>query len=155
MQAWLARRTSLSRPSSQFLRQSGQVLLNNWQELNNYLLDGELRIDNNLAEQEMKTVAINRKNWLFLGSDNGGERAEVLLSIVSTCKRHQVNPWDYLYDIIVRLTEDPNQDLKQLLPNNWKPKTCPMLQPRSGGKAYPKSSRGIAKARKAHQLALA
>lgn len=124
MKTWLDAQVLVALPRSSFGK-AVKYCLNNWQELNNYLLDGELRIDNNLAEQEMKTVAIGRKNWLFMGSDNGGEQAEVLLSIVSTCKRHQVNPWNYLYDIIIRLTENPDQDLEQLLPNNWKPKYLP------------------------------
>jgi transposase len=126
MKLWLDAQVLIALPRSSFGK-AVKYCLNNWQELNNYLLDSELRIDNNLAEQEMKTVAIGRKNWLFLGSDNGGERAEVLLSIVSTCKRHQVNPWNYLYDIIKRLTEDPNQDLEQLLPNKWKAKYLPTV----------------------------
>jgi len=75
--------------------------------------------DNNAAEREMKTVAIGRKAWMFFGSDNGGETAEVLLSIISTCKRHKVEPWAYLRDIIEQLLRNPDTDLEELLPHTW------------------------------------
>jgi hypothetical protein len=62
----------------------------------------------------------NRKNWYFLGSDAGGETAEVLMSLISTCKRHGVEPYAYFKDVITRLTNEPGCELKDLLPNNWK-----------------------------------
>lgn len=119
MKTWLDQQSLVALPQSAFGK-AVQYCLRNWTELNNYLLDGRLRFDNNLAEQEMKRVAIGRKNWLFLGSDNGGEQAEVLMSIMSTCRRHGVEPWSYLKDVIQRLTENPNAQLDELLPNNWK-----------------------------------
>jgi transposase len=70
-------------PSSSF----GKALAysrNNWQVLNNYLLDGDLRIDNNLAEQQMKMFATGRKNWYFFGSDEAGEYASIMFSLFST-----------------------------------------------------------------------
>jgi len=121
IKSWLDQQHLVALPNSSFGK-AIKYCLNNWKELNNYLLHGELRIDNNLAEQEMKRVAISRKNWLFLGSDNGGEQAEVLMSLMSTCKRHNVEPWSYLLDVIKRLTKNPNTNLEELLPYNWKPK---------------------------------
>ncbi|HEY9775767.1 MAG TPA: IS66 family transposase [Planktothrix sp.] len=76
MKAWLDLNSIIALPKSSFGK-AINYCLNNWTELTNYLLDGDLRIDNNLAEQEMKRVAINRKNSLFFGSDRGGEDAEV------------------------------------------------------------------------------
>jgi transposase len=96
--------------------------LNNWTELNNYLLDGDLRLDNNLAEQEMKRVAVGRKNWNFLGSDDAGKNYAMLLSLISTCKRHGVNSAEYLKDVLQILTDNPNADIDPLLPQNWKKK---------------------------------
>ncbi len=122
MRKWLDQNAILALPKSAFGK-AIHYCLNNWTELTNYLLDGDLRIDNNLAEQEMKRVAINRKNWLFFGSDRGGEDAEVFMSLISTCRRHNVEPWSYLRDVIEILTKDPNTDLDSLLPNNWK-KNC-------------------------------
>ncbi|HEY9787263.1 MAG TPA: transposase domain-containing protein [Candidatus Obscuribacterales bacterium] len=75
---------------------------------------------NNLAEQEMKRIACGRKNWYFLGSDEGGTTTEVLLSLISTCKRHKINPTEYLYDVIQTLTTNPDAGLDPLLPHNWK-----------------------------------
>lgn len=97
--------------------------LNNWQALLRYLEDGDITIDNNISEREMKTVATGRKNWYFFGSDAGGEKAAVLMSLVSTCKRHGVDPYAYLHDAIVRLTTNPDCDLRELLPDRWAPTT--------------------------------
>ena len=121
MKTWLDHHALIALPKSSFGK-AVHYCLNNWTELTNYLLDGDLRIDNNLAEQEMKRVAINRKNSLFFGSDKGGEDAEVFMSLISTCRRHNVEPWAYLRDVIEILTRDPDSDLDSLLPNNWKPK---------------------------------
>jgi len=133
MHVWLQQQSLTALPKSSFGK-AVNYCLNNWQELNNYLLDGELRIDNNLAEQEMKRAALSRKNSLFFGSDQGGENAEVFMSLISTCRRHNVEPWGYLKDVIDRLTTDPASDLDQLLPNNWSAKTkCAEIE----GAAHP------------------
>jgi hypothetical protein len=70
----------------------------------------------------MKYIAMGRNAWLFFGSDQGGRDHAIVLSILSTCRRHGVEPWAYLTDVIERLTENPSCDLQQLLPYNWKPK---------------------------------
>lgn len=119
MNNWLNEQILVALPKSAFGK-AVNYCLNNWTELTNYLLDGDLRADNNLAEHQMKHVACGRKNWYFLGSDEGGQTAEVLLSIISTCKRHKVNPSEYLQDIIEILTNNPDADLDPLLPHNWK-----------------------------------
>lgn len=119
MKTWLDAQVLIALPKSSFGK-AVNYCLNNWTELTNYLLDGNLRAENNLAEQEMKRIACGRKNWYFLGSDEGGKTAEVLLSIMSTCRRHGVNPSEYLKDVLQSLTENPNVDLDSLLPHNWK-----------------------------------
>lgn len=116
---WLDEQSLTALPKSSFGK-AVNYCLNNWEALCMYLADGDLSIDNNIAEQEMKHIAIGRKNWYFYGSDNGGERAEVLLSLVSTCKRHRVEPWYYLNNVIDRLIRNPHADLTELLPYNWK-----------------------------------
>jgi hypothetical protein len=70
----------------------------------------------------MKRIAMGRKSWLFYGSDSGGERAEVLVSIIETCKMHGVEPFAYLKDVVETLTVNPFADLEQLLPTNWRPR---------------------------------
>lgn len=100
--------------------------LNNWEALSAYLQDGDLTVDNNAAEREMKTVAIGRKAWMFFGSENGGENAEVLMSIISTCKRHSVEPWQYLRNVIETLVLNPDTNLEELLPHIWKNRRAPV-----------------------------
>lgn len=119
LKAWLDEQVVATVPKSS-LGKAIAYCLNNWDVLNNYLLDGDLRIDNNLSEQQMKKIAIGRKNWLFFGSDEGGEHASILLSLLSTAVRHDLKPAEYLHDVLVRLTEDPTCDVQSLIPHRWR-----------------------------------
>jgi transposase len=94
--------------------------LNQWAALTVYLLDGDLDPDNNTAENQQRQIAVGRKNWLFCGSDNGGRTAAILFSIIATCQRHEVNPFDYLTDVLTRIAEIPISRLPELLPDRWK-----------------------------------
>jgi hypothetical protein len=78
-------------------------VLNQWDALCVYTTDGDLAIDNNVAENALRRVAVGRKNWLFCGSDGGGHTASVLFSLLATCVRHQVDPFAYLRDVLGRL----------------------------------------------------
>ena len=93
--------------------------LNNWTALIRYTEAGFLAIDNNVAEREMKRIAIGRKNWLFVGSPQGGRTAAVLLSFTSTCNRLGVEPWAYLQDVLTRLPTTSAGQLDALLPDKW------------------------------------
>jgi transposase len=93
--------------------------LNNWAALVRYTEAGYLAIDNNVAEREMKRIAIGRKNWLFVGSPQGGQTAAVLFSFTSTCQRLGVEPWAYLQDVLERLPTTPAERLGDLFPNHW------------------------------------
>jgi hypothetical protein len=93
--------------------------LNNWAALVRYTEAGFLAIDNNVAEREMKRVAIGRKNWLTVGSPRGGRTAAVLFSFTSTCQRLGVEPWAYLQDVLMRLPATPPELLGDLLPDHW------------------------------------
>ncbi len=93
--------------------------LNNWTALARYTEAGFLEIDNNAAEREMKRIAIGRKNWLFVGSPQGGAMAAVMLSFTSTCKRLQVEPWSYLKDVLSRVPTLESARLDELLPTRW------------------------------------
>ena len=94
--------------------------LNQWDALSVYTTDGRLAIDNNAAENALRRVAVGRKNWLFCGSDNGGNTAAILFSLIATCQRHGVNPFDYLTDVLTRIAATPVSRLVQLLPDRWK-----------------------------------
>jgi len=65
-----------------------------------YLQDGELRIDVNLSERALRAQIVGRKKWRFVGSDNGGRTAAVLFSTTARCKRHGIDPFRYLADVV-------------------------------------------------------
>ncbi len=116
---WLQKQYVFAQPKSSF----GKALfycLNNWNELKQYTTNGALKIDNNHTEREMKYVSMGKKAWLFFGSDQGGKNDAVVASIISTCRRHGVEPWSYLTDVIQKLAENPSRNLEELLPFNWK-----------------------------------
>jgi transposase len=94
---------------------------NHWEALIRYASSGYLAIDNNVAEQHMKTIATGRKNWLFTGSENGGKTMAVLFSVVSSCQRHGHDPFAYLRDVLTRLPDQPKERLVDLLPDRWTP----------------------------------
>ena len=88
--------------------------------MNRYVEDGDLSIDNNFAERAMRPIAIGRKNWLFVGSQQAGHRAAVLTSLIASCKNNFVEPWAYLKDVLTKLPYKPNNEqLHQLLPDQW------------------------------------
>jgi hypothetical protein len=94
--------------------------LNQWEALNRYASDGRLSIDNNASERTLKTVAIGRKNWLFLGSVEAGSRAAVLSTIIAGAKRHRLEPWAYLRDAIQTMSVELSEELLLgLLPDRW------------------------------------
>ena len=91
---------------------------NQWQALRCYTTDGRLTIDNNLSERTLRHQAIGRKNWLFLGSQEAGPRAAVLYTVLAGAKRHRLEPWSYMRDLLIRLHADRSQ-LESLLPDHW------------------------------------
>jgi transposase len=87
--------------------------------LTRYVTDGDLAIDNNAAERALRGVAVGRKNWLFWGSDRGGTTAAVLTSLTITCRRHGIDPWAYLSDVLARIPSYPVDWVSELLPDAW------------------------------------
>ena len=85
-----------------------------------YLRDGRYEIDNNLIENQMRPVALGRKNYLFAGSHDGAKRAAVLYTLLNCCKLNGINSFDYLRDVLKRVHR-PGEKLVDLLPHNWKP----------------------------------
>jgi hypothetical protein len=94
--------------------------LSNWRALAHYLVDGDVPIDNNAAENAIRPLAIGRKNWLFVGSQQAGERAGAMLSPIESAKLSGHDPWAYLKDVFERLPTLKNRDLDSLLPHNWR-----------------------------------
>lgn len=97
-----------------------QYALGHWEELNVFLADGAVAIDNNVSEREMKRVVLNRKNSLFVGNARGGRTAAILASLTSTCRRHDIDPQLYLTQLLVALPSLPVGDLSGWLPDRWK-----------------------------------
>ena len=95
--------------------------LSNWRGLTRYLDDGHVPIDNNAAENAVRPLAVGRKNWLFVGSQQAGERAGVVMSLIESAKLNGHDPWAYLKDVFERLPTLKQRDLTQLLPHNWRP----------------------------------
>lgn len=98
--------------------------LNNWVALTRYLGNGMLDIDNNRAERLMKPIAIGRKNYLFAGSDRGGHAAATIYSLIESCKLNNINPYDYLRDVLTKLPNTKNCDIQSLLPYIWQPQAA-------------------------------
>jgi transposase len=95
--------------------------LKNWAALTRYCEDGDLAIDNNATERAIRGVAVGRNNWVFFGSDQGGNTAAVLRSFVASCQRVSVDPFAWFKDVLSRIADHPVTRLAELLPHNWKP----------------------------------
>jgi len=106
-------------PPKSLLGKAFNYATNNWDKLIRYVDDPQAGIDNNIAEREIRPVAISRKNWLFIGSRESGEATANIMSIISTCKRAGVEPYAYLLDVIRRLPTMKTSELDSLLPTNW------------------------------------
>lgn len=87
--------------------------------LKNYIHYPFARLDNNVAERAVRPLAIGRKNWLFFGSEEGGEAAAIILSLIQTCRALNINPRVYLEDVMVRLMSHCSTKLDELLPEKW------------------------------------
>ena len=116
---WLLQRSAEVLPKSPMGQAIGYAL-GQWTALNRYLDNGAIPIDNNASERALRGVVIGRKNYLFYGSDQGGHRAAIIYTMVATCKRHGVDLFAYLRDILERLPSHSIQNLHELFPQNWK-----------------------------------
>jgi hypothetical protein len=94
-----------------------------WDALVRYCDDGRLEIDNNAAERALRAVALGRKNYLFAGSDSGGERAAAIYSLVGSAKLNGLDPEAYLREVLTRVADHPVNRIKELLPWNIRPLT--------------------------------
>lgn len=97
-------------------------LLGHWTPLTAHLDHGETKLDNNLVENAIRPSAIGKKNWLFIGHPDAGQRSAIIYSIVVSCQRHGKDPHAYMKDVLTRLPKmSTKDDLAALLPINWQP----------------------------------
>ena len=95
--------------------------LKRWGALTQFLDDGQLPIDNNWIENQIRPIAIGRNNWLFAGSLRAGQRAVAVMSLIQSAKLNGHCPYTYLKDVLARLPTHKNSRIEELLPHRWQP----------------------------------
>ena len=103
--------------------------LDQWPALQRFLSDGRIEIDNNLVENAIRPTAIGKKNWLFIGEAQAGQRGAILYTLIESCRRRGIDPHAYLRDILTRLPRLTNWQIKDITPEAWaKAQRRPPLQ---------------------------
>jgi len=120
LESWM--RTTLATVSAKSdLAAALNYSLKRWEALTRYSRDGTIEIDNNAAERAMKGPVLGRKNWLFAGSHDGGERAAAMYTLLETAKLNGIDPEAYLREVLHRIAEHPISRIAELLPWNIVP----------------------------------
>ena len=101
------------------LGQAIDYALSQWQPLGIYLEDGRIEIDNNGVENAIRPTAIGKKNWLFIGEAQAGQRSAILYTIIESCRRRGLDPHAYLRDVLTRLPSMTNWQIKDVTPEAW------------------------------------
>jgi transposase len=101
------------------LGQAIDYTLKRWEALRRFLDDGVLEIDNNLIENLIRPSALGKKNFLFFGHPEAGERSAVIYTLLGSCRRHGVNPFDYLRDLFTCLPSAKISQIKEFIPGMW------------------------------------
>jgi transposase len=120
IKAWLLTEVAKVLPKSP-IGQAIAYSLERWGKLSIYTTDARLQIDNNPVERAIRPVAIGRKNYLFAGSHDAAQRSAMIYSLFSTCTLHDINPYNWLKDVLERMHNYTMNNLHQLLPQHWKP----------------------------------
>lgn len=101
------------------LAQAIEYTLSQWPTLEVYLKDGRVELDNNLVENAIRPTAIGKKNWLFIGEANAGERSAIIYTLVENCRRRGFDPFAYLRDVLTRLPNMTNRQIPEVTPQAW------------------------------------
>jgi transposase len=117
LHAWMLETRSQIDSSSK-LTEAFNYSLKRWTELCRYCEDGRLEIDNSIAERSIRGMGIGRRNYLFFGSDSGGERAAIIYSLIESCKLNHIDPQSYLQYVLERIADHPINRIEELLPWN-------------------------------------
>ncbi len=110
--------------SGRYLPQSllGQAIdyaLGQWPTLEVYLANGRVELDNNLVENAIRPTAIGKKNWLFVGDAQAGERSAIIYTVIESCRRRGLDPFAYLRDVLTRLPHMTNWQIPEVTPKAW------------------------------------
>ena len=116
MKKWLEENLELYPPDSP-MTTAIRYMLNRWAGLTVFLNNGDLRPDNNLIENQIRPLAIGRKNYLFAGSENGAQYAAIFYSFFATCKMNKINPYDWLVDVYKKISDYPVNKIHELIPD--------------------------------------
>jgi len=101
------------------LGQAIDYALGRWEPLTRYVDDGHLLIDNNNVENAIRPTAIGRKNFLFIGHPEAGQRSAIIYSVLGSCRRAGINTLEYLQDVFERLPKAKTSEIKSLTPAAW------------------------------------
>ncbi len=93
-----------------------------------YLDDGKVEIDNNLVENAIRPTALGKKNWLFIGEAEAGDRSAIIYTVIESCRRRNLDPYAYLKDVLTRLPQMTNKQVPELLPACWGKPTQQLLR---------------------------
>jgi transposase len=93
--------------------------LGQWRTLDVYLGDGRVEIDNNLVENAIRPTALGKKNWLFMGDADAGERGAIIYTVIESCRRRGIDPYAYLKDLLTRLPKMINHQIPEVTPAAW------------------------------------
>jgi transposase len=116
LQRWYLTRRFLPKSS---MGKAVSYALGQWESLEVYLKEPEIEIDNNLVENAIRPTALGKKNWLFFGDAEAGERSAIIYSIIESCRRHGIEPYTYLHDVLTRLPSMTNRQIKDVVPKTW------------------------------------
>ena len=114
--------TNKSEPPSAELAKATGYAINQWTALTRFVDDGRLSLDNNLCEQQMRAIALGRRNYLFCGSHDAARCTAILYGLMRTCAQYDVPPLPYLTDVLRKLADGwPQKRILELLPDRWQP----------------------------------
>jgi transposase len=116
LQRWYISRRFLPKST---MGQAVSYALAQWESLQVYLYEPKIEIDNNLVENAIRPTALGKKNWLFFGNAEAGKRSAIIYSIIESCRRHGVEPYAYLRDVLTRLPSMTNRQIKDIVPKAW------------------------------------
>jgi transposase len=112
------------------LGQAIDYALGQWPTLEVFLKEGRIEIDNNLVENAIRPTALGKKNWLFIGDADAGQRSAIIYTIIENCRRRCIDPFTYLRDVLTRLPNMTNHQIPEIIPQAWVKAQLP-LQPQA------------------------